>query len=380
MPFSWYTLPPHQIIRAAVCLGLILALFLASACEDDITGTKGPTDFPPICFDYSTGASTPIIAEVETNYPDYVDAVNGCARLGDVLYVATACKLTAVDISRPDAPKIIASHTMPDLPDTLHSRCAVSAHGPPSSNRRLVCVLDREDGFWIFDASDEYLTTRIGFTPTSIPSYDIAQIDNLVFVATQSNGVEVFDVSLPDTPQLVDALEPSRAVFDLEICGSLLYLACGYEGIVVYDVSSGYPVVCGQTRHPTFLLASTEAAIYGVCAPAWPGGTPALTRFATEDASSPCRLVPQSATPLAAIPRSLAASDVAVYAACGSVGLEVFVDDSIQGVSCLGTCTLTRPVTAVTVVDGYLYVGSWKGIQVLPMQCADSVGDGPGPR
>jgi hypothetical protein len=66
------------------------------------------------------------------------------------------------------------------------------------------------------------------------------------------------------------------------------------------------------------------------------------------------------------------ARDGVVYVAAGSTGLEVFLDDPEAGIRRLGSFEITMPVTNVSTVSDFLYLGSWQGLHVLPLQCADA--------
>jgi hypothetical protein len=383
--------PQSESSHWATGWALLSIALTICGCSDDVVGPGALDEWPAGCFDYSLGEPPPVIGILATNYrgcvvePDhvdldssrtgssgYVDLMNGCSRYQDVLYVVSAHSLAVVDVSRPESPRIVDTHCIPSWPQG-HSRCTVSASGPPSSTHEIVCVLDWCSGFWTFDVSSGSACNLLGFTETSVPSHDIVQIGNRVFVATALNGVEVYDISNPVIPRATDTLEAGTAVYDLAAEGTTLYLAAGNNGAFTYEVVDDSLIPGRRTSHPTFLIAAEDGSIFGVSGHSPIGEAASLTKFVAGDGATRDSLVLVSEVPLSGIPRSLSISNGKVYLAEGSMGLEILVDEPGTGVRRIGVCDAALPITNLTVIDDFLYVGgSWQGLRVLPLQCSDA--------
>ena len=78
----------------------------------------------------------------------------------------------------------------------------------------------------------------IGIYDTPGFAYDVAVVDNYVYVADRDSGLQIIDVSEPTTPTRIgycDTIGTAKKVF---INGNYAYVADVYGGLQIIDISS----------------------------------------------------------------------------------------------------------------------------------------------
>jgi hypothetical protein len=165
-------------------------------------------------------------------YDDLGRATNGMMAVTDHgLIVATGEDLLRYDVSRPDAPRLVATATVGNLIWQLANGdgwLAVSALG----NAEPVIGLGNLD-VQLFDL------TRPGLTPVghirrpTDAGRALLAADGHRLVVSDSAGIAVYDVSDPAAPHRIHAwATPPVSVSGMALRGDTLFLAAGWDGLL----------------------------------------------------------------------------------------------------------------------------------------------------
>jgi hypothetical protein len=108
------------------------------------------------------------------------------------------------------------------------------------------------DGLQVFDLSDPDSPVTVGSTATAGSAWDVWAHDGFAYVADFNAGLTVVDVSPPAEPRVVTTVTWAKRYQSAEIVrgeGSFVYVAAADHGLVIIDVSDPrHPVVTSQYR------------------------------------------------------------------------------------------------------------------------------------
>ncbi len=104
----------------------------------------------------------------------------------------------------------------------------------------LAFVAAESDGLAIFDVTDPRTPVRIGHVDYDGRAWDVWADGEIAFVADPDRGLLIFNVSKPSEPKLVSSLtwdpdDPSAEI--LEGSGEVVYVASGKHGLLAINIS-----------------------------------------------------------------------------------------------------------------------------------------------
>ncbi len=233
------------------------------------------------CADYGV-FPTRVIGEFTTS-----DEATDIFMVGDLVYVGSYGTLTVVDISDPDAPRevavlegfqsindIIVDGIWAYVSDrsgmgiwvvTLFDPEApqISTNfGPTSSwvnaltkSGDSLYAVYNDGSLRIYDTTAPWLPQEVGSADYFSRATDIVVSDGYAYLARQSDGLIVVDVSDPALPFWVDAtvpgFEPTSYEPRIELVGQMAYIATGLHGLQAFDVSDPtQPYLVSETSLP----------------------------------------------------------------------------------------------------------------------------------
>jgi hypothetical protein len=183
----------------------------------------------------------------------------------------------------------------------------------------------------------------------------------LAYVAGDSSGLLIFDVSNPGTPVMVGSLDSLGATRDVKHVGDLVYVAGGEKGLEIVDVTNPTnPVLVGSVDTPGFARRVVLDGIHAYIADRDSGG------LQVADVSNPNLPVIVGAIDTPGQAYSVAISQQRAYVADGLLGLQVF--DISDPTSPAPVGSLSTPGTAFDVVlaDTLAYVADLTGgLQII---------------
>jgi hypothetical protein len=97
-------------------------------------------------------------------------------------------------------------------------------------------VADARRGLVVLDITSELPTTT--WIQSNSAAFGLHLEQDLAFVAADEQGLQIFDLSEPDSPALVGSLETPGYAWDVWVNGRFAYVADFNEGLTVVDVSS----------------------------------------------------------------------------------------------------------------------------------------------
>ncbi len=138
--------------------------------------------------------------------------------------------LAVFNIENPETPAPVAAYALPERGEAIAL----------ASNGRDILLTDEKNILYIFSTADPAAPALIATYPTPVSGLEIAVMDNLAFIAEQTRGLEIIDLSNPRTPQ-----QKSRYDFSGILDNIFLTETCAYlgdcDGIKVIDISSSKP-------------------------------------------------------------------------------------------------------------------------------------------
>jgi len=93
------------------------------------------------------------------------------------------------------------------------------------------------NGLRIYDISDPQSPQPVGSLAPGYTLWDVEVAGSRAFLMHPDDGLIVADVSDPAAPTLLASLDPGGYFYDLELAGERLYLAASYGGLHVVDIS-----------------------------------------------------------------------------------------------------------------------------------------------
>jgi hypothetical protein len=121
-----------------------------------------------------------------------------------------------------------------------------------------------EDGLQLFDLSDPDSPVLIGSTATAGSAWDVWAHDGFAYVADFNAGLTVVDVSPPAEPRVVTTVTWAKRYQSAEIVrgeGSFVYVAAADHGLVILDVSDPHHSVVTSRHRPIRIGAAEGLAV-----------------------------------------------------------------------------------------------------------------------
>jgi hypothetical protein len=197
---------------------------------------------------------------------------------GDYAYVAGGY-LNVVDISDPEAPTCVGRV------DTRASASGVAVAGHHAYVAAWDSPLRPYAGVEVVDVSNPESPVIVGGVSTSSRgrARDVVVVGEYAYVTDSSQGLLVFDISTPASPQMRYRLETPGAANDLAVAvDRYLYVADGLSGLHVVDITfPTVPRIIGSVDSPIGVTGVAVAGRYvylgGVLLPEPPPGPLLLT-------------------------------------------------------------------------------------------------------
>jgi len=154
--------------------------------------------------------------------------------------------------------------------------------------------LPYDRGLFVVDISDFYLPPVGQYVDNSLDPVDVAVSDNLAFLACQTSGLLIFDISDPISPLYRSTFNPGLCADAVTAAGDYCYLSCADEGVTyIVDVSDPLnPVEVGGITpfgrctdvliEGSHLYMSIEDGGVDIVAAASPGGLDPIGSFNTD--------------------------------------------------------------------------------------------------
>lgn len=202
----------------------------------------------------------------------------GLTIVGDTLYVADRSEgLQFFDISVPDAPVLINTHYIGLANDvfivdtlayvaTMFGGCDIYnvkdfssvslVHAFTTSWTYTCCVsgdyaylADGNNGLFIYDISDPASPDSITVITPGGEVFDVVVYDTLAFIAAGDAGVFKYNIAAPASPVFMDSYDTDGTAVDVDYdpSNNYLYVADNDGGVVILDFSSSKaPVLIGK--------------------------------------------------------------------------------------------------------------------------------------
>jgi len=94
-----------------------------------------------------------------------------------------------------------------------------------------------DDGFYGLNVESAGQLAEYGTTTTADYVHDLSASTELLITAEGSSGFEIFDLADPADPQYVTQVVPDGGAWAVLLVGDLAYIGTGWNGMEVYDVS-----------------------------------------------------------------------------------------------------------------------------------------------
>ena len=102
---------------------------------------------------------------------------------------------------------------------------------------RYAYVADDTNGLEIIDISDPTNPTIVGGVDTDGTAYSVTIADHYAYVADDSNGLEIIDISDPTAPSIMGGVSTDGSARGVTIAGRYAYVADLANGLEIIDVS-----------------------------------------------------------------------------------------------------------------------------------------------
>ena len=190
------------------------------------------------------------------------DIVRGIAVAGSRAYIADGARgIWIVDVSMSSAPALLGSYL---LSESSTAR-AVTVAGASAY------VAGGSSGLWILDVLDPSAPKLRASFDTPGYANGVAVTDSLVFVADGSAGLSILDVSDPESPFLRGSLDTSGRVRDVAVAGSLAFLVDGAGLSIVKVLQPEEPILRSSVGTPGIAAAVALSGSFAFVADGWKG-------------------------------------------------------------------------------------------------------------
>jgi len=178
----------------------------------------------------------------------YLPAGNALDVAGGIAYMSTEDGLRVVSVSDPYHPVQLAFLYLNEPERGPNPTVAVAVSGT------MAYVASQTAGVRIVDVSDPRNPFKVGAYCTGPhSSQDVAVAGDRAYVADGPGGLRVVDVSDPAHPIEMGSLGTPGGAYGVAVAGNLAYVANGPKGLVVADVSDPYrPTLAGAVKVPGF--------------------------------------------------------------------------------------------------------------------------------
>ena len=150
--------------------------------------------------------------------------VNGIAVSDNTVYVTNELKLHTLDVSTPSMPRLLSSYST-----TSHTgRLAVSG--------KTVFLANGGAGLQIVDVSTPSAPYLLGSCDTPGYGFDVAVSGSLAFVADDI-GLQIMDVSSLSAPRILGSYDTPGRAYGVAVLGNIVFVADEEAGLQIVDVS-----------------------------------------------------------------------------------------------------------------------------------------------
>ncbi|KJR42739.1 LVIVD repeat protein [Candidatus Magnetoovum chiemensis] len=112
-------------------------------------------------------------------------------------------------------------------------------------------VADEEGGLQVINISDPQSPKSTGSVETPDYAFDVFAVGNYAYVAAYTSGLQVIDISDPQSPQIVASSNDSEYAYGVYVSADYAYIADGDNGLKIIDISSPTePVLAGSVDTP----------------------------------------------------------------------------------------------------------------------------------
>ena len=200
------------------------------------------------------------------------------AKQGDLVYIGVGPDVVVLDVADPTAPTEVGRVRLGDriyqiVPDGARMVVAAGAAGLwvvdiADPTQPAVLGVDADfvakavavdgdrayamgDALYVVDLATPHAPTTVGVSAEFFLSFlpGVVASGSTVFVATESDGLNVFDVTDPAAPSLVAQHPVADLTLGLALAGDLLYVASEPDGLTILDVSDRTtPTVIGRSE------------------------------------------------------------------------------------------------------------------------------------
>jgi hypothetical protein len=168
--------------------------------------------------------------------------------VGSIAYITTETGLELVSLADPHHPVQLAFLHLNEPERGPNPTQGVAVSGT------IAYVASQTAGVRIVDVSDPHNPFKVGaYDAGSHSSQDVAVVGNTLYVADGPGGLRVVDVSDPAHSIEMGTLGIVGGAYGVAVAGNLAYVANGAKGLVVADLSDPYrPTLAGAVQVPGF--------------------------------------------------------------------------------------------------------------------------------
>ncbi len=154
-----------------------------------------------------------------------ISAPENIAIAGRYAYIASFNSMKIADVSNPASPALVSATTIAGL-------YSIDVVG------RYAYVAAQSNGFAIYDVSNAASPVRIGGYDTPGSARNVRVVGNYAYVGDSTSGLEIFDVSNPANPVLVSTYDTADSARDVTVVGRYAYISDSSNGMIILDVQN----------------------------------------------------------------------------------------------------------------------------------------------
>ena len=274
---------------------------------------------------------------------------------GDYAYVGMGASLVILDVSDPSSP--IAVGKLAGFPDFISD---IDVYGTRAY------LADYSGGLQVVDISTPESPVLLGAYQTMQPIYRVYVRDDCAYI-TERSVLHIIDIRNPSNLYWVGGWQSGSIISDIEFDGDYLYVVDGIEGLEIIDISNpSNPFVASNYDTEIITDSFSSVCLSGILAYVNCRGSGMLVI----DVSEPTEpsLVSRQESSISSTRSTLIGS--LIYWVDQESGLRALditdpyssIEDSTASVELEGT------IRDVCISGGYAYVASWEaGLQILSM-------------
>lgn len=200
----------------------------------------------------------------------------------------------------------------------------------------------------------------LGSVDTPGSANDVVVVDNIAYVADGSSGLQIIDVSNPESPEIIGSVDTPGYANGVTVENGIAYVADRYSGLQVIDVSDpSEPNIIGSVDTPHEACAVTVAANIAYVSDFYSG----LQVIDVSNPSAP-KIIGSVDTPGWAW--GVAVAGRVAYVADRDSGLQVIDVSDPSEPNIIGSVDTPDSAYDVSVSCGFAYVASnYSGLQVI---------------